>query len=143
MPPKKASAPRPKVGGQQAAVDRKERARQHQVVTVGDTGVTFRYNLAALPIRIRSYVRDQTGKSCEELLGLGVGRVQVDSYCDLWWISRLAAGEIVQATEAHPVPHLISRAEVQAEWDDKCIGVVLDDIDEATESDPEANGQSS
>ncbi len=140
MPPKKASAPRPKQGGYEAAKARIERAKQVQQVTVSDTGVVFTYNLAAIPIRIRSYIREQTGMSVEELIGIGVGRIQVDSYCDLWWVSRLVAGEIID----DPYPHPVTRREVQDEWDARCSGVLLAEIDDdPLDADPEPEGQPS
>ena len=130
MPPKKAVAPRPKVGGQQAAKDRKNEAKQSVKVTVADTGVSFTYNLLTIPIAVRVKIRDLFSQSVEQWLGER-GRPQVDTYADLWWVTRL---------DAEPS---LTRGEVHAEWEQRCAGVSLGDITEELVPLPEAQGQPS
>lgn len=124
-----AKAPKIKPGGHEAAKARQEAAKQVFRVTVPDTDVSFTYAPANVPIRVRALVRDTQGMSLDEFL-FARGAVDVQTYADLWWVSRLIDGE-----------H-ITRDEVHAEWDDKCAGVTKADVvDELVEDvdDPKAS----
>ncbi len=110
-----AKAPKVKPGGYEAAKARNEKARQVFRVTVADTDVSFTYAPYNVPIRVRAMVRDQFGMSLDEFL-FARGAVDVQTYADLWWISRLVDGE-----------H-ITRDDVHADWDERCGGAGKDDI---------------
>lgn len=123
-----AKAPRPKKGGYDAAKERQERARQTFRVELPDSEFSFVYRPFGIPIRVRGYVRDVTGKAVDLLLW-GTDGVDVATYADMWWISRLCADE----TGADGRP--ISRAAVQAEFDDLCAGARYSDFVETDISD--------
>lgn len=112
-----AKAPKVKAGGYEAAKKRAEKAKQVYRITVADTGVTFTYAPYNMPIRVRALVRDQFGMSLDEFL-FARGAMDVQTYADLWWLSRLCDGE-----------H-ITRDDVHSEWDERCAGVDRDDIDD-------------
>jgi hypothetical protein len=118
-----AKAPTPKKGGYDAAKERQERARQTFRVTVKDSDISFVYRPYGLPIRVRGHVREVTGKTVDLLLW-GTEGVDVATYVDLWWISRLCDDELGADG------HLISRAAVQAEFDERCPGATLADIED-------------
>ena len=87
-----AKAPKPKSGGYDAAKERQERAKQTFRVTVKDSDISFVYRPYGLPIRVRGLVREMTGKSVDLLLW-GTEGIDVATYVDLWWISRLCDDE--------------------------------------------------
>jgi hypothetical protein len=112
-----ASAPKVKKGGHEAAKSRKAKAREVYRISVADTDVSFTHAPNNVPIRVRSLVRDLFGMSLDQWL-FGRGAVDVQTYADIWWISRLSAGENV------------TRDEVHDEWDERCPGVTKHDIDD-------------
>lgn len=118
-----AKAPKPKVGGHEAAKERQERARQTFRVSVKDSDISFVYRPYGIPVSVRSHVRDVTGKSVDLLLW-GPDGIDIATYVDLWWISRLCADE----TGADGRP--ISRQAVQQEFDEACPGATLADIED-------------
>lgn len=118
-----AKAPKPKAGGYDAAKERQERAKQTFRVTVKDSDISFVYRPYGLPIRVRGHVREVTGKTVDLLLW-GTEGVDVATYVDLWWISRLCDDEL--GADGRP----ISRAAVQAEFDERCPGATLADIED-------------
>lgn len=118
-----AKSPTPKKGGYDAAKKRQERARQTFRVTVKDSDISFVYRPYGLPIRVRGHVREVTGKTVDLLLW-GTEGVDVATYVDLWWISRLCDDEL--GADGRP----ISRAAVQAEFDERCPGATLADIED-------------
>jgi len=118
-----AKAPKPKQGGYDAAKERQQRARQTFRVALRDSEFSFTYRPYGIPIRVRGHVRDVTGKSVDMLLW-GSNGVDVSSYADMWWITRLCDDE----TGADGRP--ISREAVQAEFDDVCAGATYSDFDE-------------
>lgn len=126
--PKKGRAPRPKKDTADERQKAAERQRQWFEVTIGDTGESFKWNLDMVPVRVRAVVADVTGKSPEDLV-LGVGRVTVLTYADLWWIVRMVAGE------------RITRHAVHEEWDERFGHVVLADITDLPCDPPEASAQ--
>lgn len=129
MPPKKtASAPKPKQGGYDALKERQERAKQTWRVSFKDTEISFVWRPYGVPIRIRGYVADVTGKTLDILLN-GTTGVDVAQYVDMWWISRLIAGEA--GADGRP----ISRIAVQEEFDQLCPGASLRDVIEEDISD--------
>lgn len=119
-----AKAPKVKPGGYEAAGKRQARAAEVYRVTAGDLSFTYApYNL---PIRVRAMVRDTYGMSVEQWL-FGRGDADVQTYADVWWLSRLAAGEDV------------TRDEVHAEWDERCPGLRKSDITDERVADGEAD----
>jgi hypothetical protein len=112
-----ATAPKVKKGGHEAAKSRKAKAREVYRITVHGTDVSFTFARNNIPIRVRGVVRDLFGMSLEQWL-FGRGAVDVQTYADIWWISRLADGEHV------------TRDEVHAEWDERCPGATKDDIED-------------
>jgi hypothetical protein len=123
-----AKAPKVKPGGYQAADERKERARLAIRFTVKDSDITFVWRPFGIPTRIRSHVRNTTGMPIDTLLFDG-GAVDVASYVDMWWISRMCADE------AGADGRLISRAAVQAEFDERCPGAAIGDFVQSDASD--------
>lgn len=132
-PKKKAQAPAPKVGGYDAAKERIRKAQEVYRIHPEGTEVDFTYAPNNIPIRVRSIIRDLYSKSLDEWL-FARGAVDVQTYADIWWISRLASGED------------ITRQEVHEEWDDKCAGVEKADISDTliveTSDSGEAEGPS-
>lgn len=120
-----ASAPKVKKGGYDAAAKRAERARETYRIGVKDSDLSFEFQPYNVPVSVRAAVRDQTGKSIEVLLFAPEG-FDVATYCDMWWIARMAGGEDV------------SRAQVQAEWDERVPGVTREDITDEKVPHPEA-----
>ena len=120
-----AKAPKVKPGGYQAAKARADKAKQVYRVSVADTDVSFTYAPFNVPIRVRGIIRDLHGMSLDEFL-FARGAVDVQTYADLWWISRLSDGEHV------------TRDEVHAEWDEQCAGADKSDITDELIEDDEA-----
>lgn len=112
-----AKAPKVKPGGYEAAKERTKRAQQVYRITVADSDVTFTYAPYNVPIRVRGLIRDLFGMSLDEFL-YARGAVDVQTYADIWWITRLVDGEHV------------TRDQVHAEWDERCAGATKDDIDD-------------
>lgn len=112
-----AKAPTPKVGGHEAAQERIQRARQTFRIDVAGTDVSFTYRPFGVTVRTRAKVREATGMATDEFL-FGNGSFDVQTYADMWWISRLEDGENV------------TRDQVLGEWDEKCEGVSKDDVSE-------------
>lgn len=114
---KKASAPRPKKGGYDAAAERLKRASQALKVTVPGTDVEpFAVCLSNIPGWVRRQVRKQAEFPIEDLTN-GTHRTGLDTYVMLWWISRIIDGE------------LITLVAVEAEWDERCAGIRLGDLE--------------
>jgi len=131
-----AKAPKPKQGGYDAAKERQERARQTFRVELPGSDLSFMYRPFGIPIRVRGLVRDLTGKSVDLLLW-GTDGVDVATYADMWWVSRLCDDE----TGADGRP--IARAAVHAEFDEVCAGArysdfVETDISAEVDDSPEA-----
>lgn len=141
MAPKKAKAPRPKPDTADERAEKIAEAKRVNRVTVGDTGVTFRWSFASLSIRTRALVRDLTGMSVEQFIS-GRGRTQVDTYADLWWIVRLDAGEQERGESGLELGP-IRRSTVHDEWSERCAGVLLSEIEDGPDDDPEASAQPS
>jgi len=129
-PRKKASAPRVKKGGYDAAAERLARASKALKVTVPGTDVEpFAVPLANIPGSVRRRIRAETGKPLEAHTTDEAG---LDTYVMLWWISRLVDGENVALAFA------------EAEWGDRCAGIRLGDletewVDVHDGTDPEAD----
>lgn len=120
-PKKKATAPKPKVGGYDAAKERQERAKQTFRVTVKDSDISFTYRPYGIPIRVRAFVREHVGMTLDQML-FATGTLDVQTMVDMWWISRLCDGD----TGGNGKP--ITRAVVQDEFDELCPGAIYDDF---------------
>ncbi len=127
--PKKGRAPRPKKDTADERQAIAERQRQWSEVTVGDTGVSYRYNLDMVPVGIRRRIAEETKGQTPESIVYSVARVTLLTYADVWWITRLVAGEDVTRDEAH------------AEWDERFGHVVFADITDVACDPPEASAQ--
>ncbi len=125
----KARAPRPKKETPDERAALAERQKQWCEVTLGDTGVSFRYNLDMVPVRIRRRIADETRGQSPEGIVYGVARLTTLTYADVWWISRLVDGEDV------------TRDAVHDEWDEKFPTIVLADITDLPCDPPEAFAQ--
>ena len=124
-PKKKASAPRPKKGGHDAAAERVRRAGMILKVTVPGTDVEpFGVAMNNIPGRVRERVRSETGRSFEAMTS---GDIGIDTYSFLWWVSRVVAGETVRVSEGVALP--LSLAAVRDEWDEKCAGIRIGDLE--------------
>lgn len=128
MPPKKATAPKPKQGGYEAAAERHERAAKTLRIELPDSEFSFVYRPYGIPVRVRGHVRDVTGKTVDVLL-YGADGTDVSLFADAWWVSRLCADEV--GADGRPV----SRAAVQAEFDELCAGAVAADFVETDATD--------
>lgn len=116
-----AKAPKPKVGGYDAAKERQERAKQTFRVSVKDSDISFVYRPFGVPIRVRAHVREQVGTTLDEML-FQHGAVDVQTFVDMWWISRLCAEEV--GGDGKP----ITRRSVQDEFDERCPGAIYSDF---------------
>lgn len=125
-----AKAPKPKQGGYDAAKERQERAKQVFRISLRDGDFSFVYR-PSLPVRVRGYVRDTTGKSVDLLLFGSAGN-DVAMYADMWWLSRLAAGEqeMAQVGDGKLPVGPLSRETVMDEFDERCPGARYSDFDE-------------
>lgn len=122
---KKARAPRPKQGGHDAARERLIRANQALKVTVPGTDLEpFAVPLTNIPGRVRKRVRAETNHSFETMTS---GEVGIDTYVFLWWVSRIIDGETVPLPNGGALP--LSLAAVEDEWDERCAGIRLSDLD--------------
>lgn len=114
-PRKKASAPRVKKGGYDAAADRLARAAKALKVTVPGTDVEpFAVALANIPSSVRRRIRAETGKPLEAHTAEDAG---LDTYVLLWWVSRLVDGENIALILADD------------EWSDRCAGIRVGDLE--------------
>jgi hypothetical protein len=113
-----AKAPKPKEGGYDAAKERQERAKQTFRVSVKESDVSFVYRPYGIPVRVRGHIADVTGKTVDLLL-YGNRGVDITTFADMWWISRLCDGE----TGADGRP--ITRQVVHDEFDERCPGATF------------------
>lgn len=125
---KKARAPKPKPGGYDAAAERLRRAQEVYRIHPEGTDLSFTYSPHNVPIRVRSMIRDTYDLSLDQWL-FARGALDVQTYADIWWISRLCAGEGV------------TREEVHAEWDERCAGVRKEDISDEEITEPDDSGE--
>lgn len=114
-PKKKAPAPvRPsEEAADQALAERLTRASMVLRVKVPGTGVSYEMpTVENLPISFRRKVKQLTGRAVSDL-----GVDPLHQYACYWWVSRLLAGEKVSLTD------------VEDEWDERCKGTRLSDLD--------------
>lgn len=127
-----AKAPRPKKGGYDALKKRQERAKEAYRITIRESNLSFVYRPYGIPTYVRGHVRDVTGRTVEELLWER-GSVDAQTYCDIWWITRLCNDETVQIDIGdRTIEVALTRRHVQDEWDERFPGITKDDIEDVS-----------